>query len=166
MWYVVWTSTGSERRAMEAIKDDPLSKRCFIPRRAVQIRKNGQWIRQEKPLFPGYFFVDTDNAEELSDQVRKIEGFNKLLTVEKEFCPLYGRDADMIEDLYGKDGLFDLSEGIIEGDRIIVTSGPLVGNEGSIKKIDRHKRLAYLEFDMFGQDVKAAVGLEIVEKHS
>ena len=72
----------------------------------------------------------------------------------------------MIEDLYGKKGLFDLSEGIIEGDRIIVTSGPLVGNEGSIRKIDRHKRLAYLEFDMFGQDVKAAVGLEIVEKHS
>lgn len=166
MWYVIWTSTGSEKKALEAIQGDLPIKRCFIPRRAVQIRKNGQWMRQEKPLFPGYFFVDTDNAEELADLVRKIEGFNKLLTVEKEFCPLYGRDADMIEGLYAKDGLFDLSEGIIEGDRIIVTSGPLAGNEGSIKKIDRHKRLAYLEFNMFGQNVKAAVGLEIVEKHS
>lgn len=164
MWYVIWTSTGSERKALEAIQSDSLVKRCFIPRRAVQIKKNGQWIRQEKPLFPGYFFVDTDNAEELSDQVRKIEGFNKILTVEKVFCPLPERDAAMIEDLYGKEGLFDLSEGIIEGDRIIVTSGPLMGNEGTIKRIDRHKRLAYLDFDMFGQNVKAAVGLEIVEK--
>lgn len=165
MWYVIWTSTGSEKKALEGISDDPLAKRVFIPRRAVQIKRNGEWVKVEKPLFPGYLFVDTDEVESLADEVRKIEGFNKILTVNKEFCPLYDRDADLIESLYGNGGLFDVSEGMIEGDRIIVTSGPLKGQEGLIKKIDRHKRLAYLESDMFGQTIRAAVGLEIVEKH-
>lgn len=35
-----------------------------------------------------------------------------------------------------------MSEGIIEGDRVIVTRGPLRDLEASIIKIDRHKRLA------------------------
>ncbi len=165
MWYVIWTSTGSEKKALAGISDDPQTKRAFIPRRAVQIKRNGEWVKVEKPLFPGYLFVDTDEVESLADEVRKIEGFNKILTVNKEFCPLYDRDADLIESLYGNGGLFDVSEGMIEGDRIIVTSGPLKGQEGLIKKIDRHKRLAYLESDMFGQTIRAAVGLEIVEKH-
>lgn len=165
MWYVIWTSTGSEKKALEGISEDPLTRRAFIPRRAVQIKRNGEWVKVEKPLFPGYLFVDTDEVESLADEVRKIEGFNKILTVNKEFCPLYDRDADLIEGLYGNGGLFDVSEGMIEGDRIIVTSGPLKGQEGLIKKIDRHKRLAYLESDMFGQTIRAAVGLEIVEKH-
>ena len=57
-----------------------------------------------------------------------------------------------------------MSEGYIEGDKVRVTAGPLCGLEGLIKKIDRHKRTACLEFDMFGQTVSTSVGLEITEK--
>ena len=57
-----------------------------------------------------------------------------------------------------------MSEGFIENDRVVITSGPLQGNEGLIRKIDRHKRKAYLEIDMFGRKLKTQVGLEIVRK--
>ena len=43
-------------------------------------------------------------------------------------------------------------------------SGPLQGKEGYIKKIDRHKRRAFLEMPMFGRVQKIQVGLEIVAK--
>ena len=59
-----------------------------------------------------------------------------------------------------------MSEGIIEGDQIIVTRGPLCGKEGLIQKIDRHKRKAWLEMKMFGREQRVEVGLEIVEKRS
>ena len=39
-----------------------------------------------------------------------------------------------------------------------------MGQEGRIKKVDRHKRMAYLEFTMFNQVIHGTVGLEIVEK--
>ena len=57
-----------------------------------------------------------------------------------------------------------MSRVFIENDRVIITSGPLKGNEALIKKIDRHKRRAYLEIEMFGRKVEAQVGLEIVKK--
>lgn len=166
MWYVIWTSTGLEAKALHAVLDLQCQNRAFVPRRAIQIKRNGNWERVEKPLFPGYFFVDTDDVEKLADEVRKIEGFNQILTTEKAYFPLYEKDATFIDKLYNREGLFDVSEGIIEGDKIIVTSGPLMGQEGLIRKIDRHKRLAYLEFAMFDQKIQTSVGLEIVEKYT
>ncbi len=63
-----------------------------------------------------------------------------------------------------KNRLSEMSEGIIENDRVVVTSGPLKGNEGLIRKIDRHKRKAWLEIEMFGRTVEMQVGLEVVGK--
>ena len=57
-----------------------------------------------------------------------------------------------------------MSKGLIVNDQVIIREGPLKGNEGLIKKIDRHKRRAYLELEMFGRTVETQVGLEIVEK--
>ena len=36
--------------------------------------------------------------------------------------------------------------------------------EGLIRKIDRHKRMAYLEVEMFGRKIEMRAGLEIIEK--
>lgn len=53
---------------------------------------------------------------------------------------------------------------IIENDRVQIVSGPLTGMEGSIRRIDRHKRIAHLEIEMFGRTVEMKVGLEIIKK--
>ena len=57
-----------------------------------------------------------------------------------------------------------MSTGVIEGDQVIVTEGPLRGYEALISMIDRHKRLAFLEMHMFGRTKIVKVGLEIVSK--
>ena len=64
------------------------------------------------------------------------------------------------------DKVVEMSTGVIEGDRVIVTDGPLVGREALISKIDRHKRLAYLDMRMFGRTKTIKVGLEIVRKQA
>jgi transcriptional antiterminator NusG len=54
--------------------------------------------------------------------------------------------------------------GVIEGDRIIVTKGPLQGFESLIKKIDRHKRKATIEITLMGLPLAVDVGLEVISK--
>ena len=54
--------------------------------------------------------------------------------------------------------------GVIEGDRVVVTSGPLRGHEGWIKSVNRRKSLAFLEVEMFGRKLKTKVGLGIVAR--
>ena len=60
--------------------------------------------------------------------------------------------------------LMDFSEGYLQGDKIIVTEGPLQGMESHIRRIDRHKRLAWLTIDVLGEPREIAVGLEIIRK--
>ena len=60
----------------------------------------------------------------------------------------------------------EMSEGVIEGDRVLVTKGPLRGHEAQIARVDRHRRLAELEVHMFGRTKRIKVGLEIVRKRS
>lgn len=166
MWYVIWTSTGMEEKTASKVRQMACQTRCFVPKRRVQVRRQGTWEFTEKTIFPGYLFVDTDDVESLAAEVAKLEGFHTLLKEEKKYIPLSEREAELTESLCQNDGVVDFSQGIIEGDTIIVTSGPLRGQEGFIRKIDRHKRIAYLEIHMFNQVVKGAIGLEIIEKNT
>ena len=62
------------------------------------------------------------------------------------------------------EGLMEMSEGVIEGDCVMVIRGPLKGHEARITRIDRHKRLAWVDMDMLGRHKAIRVGLEIVSK--
>ena len=73
-------------------------------------------------------------------------------------------DDEIEASLLGGSQVVAMSEGYIEGDEIVVLSGPLMGRTAQIKKIDRHKRLAYLDVCMCGRTKMVKLGLEIVRK--
>ena len=82
---------------------------------------------------------------------------------ETSFVPLTRAELQLLQSLLNPETrVVDMSEGIIEGDHIVVTKGPLVGKMAMVKKVDRHKRLAYLEFKAFGRVMNVKVGLEVV----
>ena len=57
-----------------------------------------------------------------------------------------------------------MSEGMIENDQVVIFDGPLKGMEGTIKRINRHKRVALIQMELFERVMQVEVGLEIVEK--
>ena len=66
---------------------------------------------------------------------------------------------------FGKEEqIVTVSQGIIIDDCVKVLSGPLVGREGLITRIDRHRRKACLALPMFGRIQNIEIGLEILEK--
>ena len=117
-------------------------------------KKDGVFEKRIKPLFPGYIFVITNEIRKFYDAFKFVDGFKKVLTDGEDFAPIRQEEADFIAGITDKDRNISLSEGYIVNSKIIVTSGPLLGREGIIKKIDRHKRLAYIEFDFMGLAVK------------
>lgn len=118
-------------------------------------------------LFPGYLIVVTDRVDELESQLRRVPAFAWVLSNDGGFVPLE-RDEVAWIDAFTEKGhrTVGVSEGVIEGDRIIVLKGPLVGREGWIRKINRRKRTAYLEIDMFGRTIQTKIGLGIVRKRT
>ena len=69
-----------------------------------------------------------------------------------------------MKELCQEDNLVALSRGVIRNGNTVVTSGPLKGREGLIRRINRHRRTAEIEIPFRGKTVQVTVGLEIYEK--
>ena len=167
MWYVIQVSTGKEEQSLMMLKKYGVQKylkECFSPRYEHRRKYLGQWRQEEAILFPGYIFVISDQVEELYESLRQIPQLTKILGVGEKWTPMTKEDIEIVELLSGKERVVKFSEGYIVGTRVTVVKGPLQGMEGTIRKIDRHKRKAYLEIPMFGRVLNAEVGLEIVGK--
>lgn len=169
MWYVIQVRTGTEqsvRLQCEEKVQDTVLERCFLPCYEERKKIRGQWQTKKRILFPGYVFLVTGQVEKLFFELKKVIGMTRLLTTGDEIIPLSEGEVGFLQSLGGEEQVVAMSTGIIEGARVIVESGPLQGREGLIKKIDRHKRKAYLEMDMFGRCQRVEVGLEITMKRA
>lgn len=167
MWYVMQVRTGTEEKIRcqcEKVIDCSILERCFIPYFQRKKRFQGEWHIQKEILFPGYVFLITEQPEPLTDELKKVIGLTKLLKTGEEITPLSHEEVALLMKLGNEEQEVEMSTGIIEGDKVRIYEGPLQGMEGLIKKIDRHKRMAYLEVEMFGRTVEMKVGLEIVSR--
>jgi len=172
-WVVLFARTGSEEKLVNTLKGKLNVEEYlpFVPTKETPYRRKGVLHKVRKPLFPGYVFVQTE--VEPSQIVDRVEA--TLKSVRDAYTILhYGDDKkDVVlregERLYWE-RLFDAdfcvvgSVGFIVGDRIQITSGALMGLEGQIKKIDRHKRIAIVEMKMMGAVRDVSLMLEVVEK--
>lgn len=167
MWYVIQVRVGTEEQIVAQCRNiigRDVLKGCFIPYCESMKKYGGEWHTERKILFPGYVFMISDALEALYLSLKSVVGLTKLIGTGDEIVPLSVDEVEFLERFGEKEQVVRMSIGFIEGDRIVVVSGPLVGNEGCIKRIDRHKRKAYLEIEMFGRMVETQVGLEVVEK--
>lgn len=168
MWYAVQVATGREETARDMCRK-LLNKESytdiFIIRFDRAKRYYGSWHKEKKIMFPGYMFIDTDNPSDIYEQLKNVPELTKILGREgKDFISIEPGKEAMFRAMVNEAYEIPVSTGIIEGDRVIVKDGPLVGMEAYIKKIDRHKRIAVLNAEMFEQEINVSVGLEIVQK--
>lgn len=167
MWYVMQVRTGTEetiRKQCERQISRAVLRRSFIPYYEEKKKYEGEWHIRERVLFPGYVFLVAEEVGELIEGLKRVVGLTKLLSVGDDIIPLSAEEVAFLLKMGGEEQLMCLSTGIIEGDRVQVLSGPLKGMESSIRKIDRHKRKAWLEVRMFGRTVEMQMGLEILWK--
>ena len=166
--YVMQVMGGRERTVAHAVNEHarPLVRECFMPSFELMKRHEGAWRKVEELLFPGYLFVETDDPDGVAALLRRAPIFMRLLKcANDQFIPLTPEEVAWLEAFTtAKTHVVEMSQGIIEGDSVIVTEGPLKGHEAMITKINRHKRLAYLDMHMFGRTKSVRVGLEIVRK--
>lgn len=164
MWYVIWTGAGDEekvRSQLASMCSEQVSERFFVPRRSEFKKNKKNWTREDRILFPGYLFVETEAIEDVFFQLRKVARPTKILRYGKEFVPVTDEEQEFIKQLIGNDEVADVSFGVMQDQSVKITSGPLKGLEGLIKRIDRHKRRAYLEVKLFDRTINVRMALEV-----
>ena len=173
MYYVIQVRTGKEEKMIEEIKNhltNDIINDLFTPFYTQRKHIKGEWIDIDKPAFPGYIFIESDNIKEVFHQLYFVEGFTKLLGREsnsENFLSLNESETKMIEVLYGKDSGHKLGINEIkleQGNKVKVLRGQLFGLEGLIKKVLLHKRQVIITFPFGGKSIEAIVGIDIIDK--
>lgn len=167
--YVMQVATGRERTTVAALKrllGKDARYRIFVPRFQFQKKIKGSWRLVEELLTPGYVYLRTSmsDIEELSQKIKVAPPFARVLAHNGTFIPLDADEESWLVQLTGTTHVVEPSIGVAEGDHVMITDGPLVGLESQIKKIDRHKRLAYVDVRLMGRTKTIKVGVEIVQK--
>ena len=168
--YVVQVTSGKEERARQLVLRLLASvvEDCYTPAFETMRRIRGEWRLVRGLLFPGYIFIQTSDPEAVARDLASVPAFTRLLG--KSDTSILALTNDEVAWLNAftniETHVVEMSEGVIEGDRVLVTKGPLRGHEGEIVFIDRHKRIAQLEVHMFGRTKRIKVGLEIVRKRT
>lgn len=167
MWYAVQVMTGREEKVVsqcEKLIEGDILEECFLPRYERMKRYHKEWHREQALLFPGYVFMVSDKPNELYIALRRIPELTKLLGDSGSAVALYHEEVEFLLHFGRRKHVVEMSTGYIEGDRVTVVSGPMMGYEGKIKRIDRHKRIAVLLVPFFGREMEIRVGLEVVNK--
>lgn len=166
--YVIQVAGGKESRVVELIDkfvSEGLVQECFIPRYEIMRRYRGEWHKRVETLVPGYLFIECKDVGRVNEELRRVPAFTRLLGNDDRFIPLTDDEVRWLNAFTDLgDRVVKMSEGVIEGDKVIVLNGPLMNHEGRISKIDRHRRIAYLDMPMMGRMKTIKVGLEIVSK--
>lgn len=167
MWYVIQVRTGTEesvKKQCEKLIGRDAMERCFIPYYEEMKRYQGAWHKETGTLFPGYVFLVSDNLDQLYEELKKVIGLTKLLGSGDEVIPLADEEITFMRRFGGEDQVVPMSIGVIENDQVVIMEGPLKGREGMIRKIDRHKKKAWIEMEMFRRKQVVEIGVEIVGK--
>lgn len=167
MWYAVQVRSGYEeeiKKQCKAIIPGDILEQCFIPYYESMKRYCGEWHKVRKVLFPGYVFMISEDLESLFFNLKHVTGLTKILGTDNDFVSLSEEEVRFLMEFGKAEHVVEMSKGIITNSRVTILEGPLIGHEGCIKRIDRHRRIAYLKINIMGREVDVQVGLEIVEK--
>ena len=167
MWYVIQVRSGTEEKIKgQCLKviDRKILEQCFVPYYEEKRKYQGSWHIEKRILFPGYVFMVSERLTDLSKNLHNVIGMTKLLGTGKEVVPLTEEEVNLLKRMGVGEKPVELSMGIIENGTVMIIDGPLAGMEGCIRKVDRHKRKACLQIEMFGRTIEMEAGLEIIKK--
>lgn len=179
-WFVIYTRSNAEQRVMQELREFFTKLKCdcffepFCPEseyyyKTSKARQLGK-VYKKRPLFPSYVFVETDMLEKnfvktFSEYIYRSPYIYRLLR--------YGTNGSFALDKTERmrfDYLFkgrrclEHSVGFMDGDKITVTSGPLMGFEGHIEHINKREQIARVKIELYGRVLEAKLALEVVNK--
>lgn len=161
MWYVLWTTAGTEEKTRNMIDDHV--KRSILTRSIVPYQRTREIHKKirmfvDKLMFLSYVFVETDHIRDFAKLLQWYPGKNFILQTGDFFCPIYEEEEYFLPDMLNVSDIIDSSNGYMDNDCVKETCGPMRECENRIKKVAWRKSLAILEMALFGRKVEAALG--------
>lgn len=156
----------AQARRAARVAGDSLIDGFVLYRQALR-RFEGAWYLREEVMFPGYVFLVTADRTALAERLDLLAPSARLVGAGGAVATLSDEEVAFVRDFGGARHVVEMSRGAIVDGRLVASEGPLAGREHLVAKIDRHKRIAFLDIRTgaaLGGGGAVRVGLEVVSK--
>ena len=152
-WYALFVVTGDEDNVKERLQFrlNDSNIRILVPKRRMKERKNGKWEYKVRTLFPGYVLLNGFVGVEEYYFLKGIPGIIKFLMAKHDFLEINEYEMTILNKLICNNEVIGSSEIYMQGNRVIVVDGPLLGLEGYIESIDKRKGRAKVMLNLMGE---------------
>ncbi|MFZ5986036.1 MAG: antiterminator LoaP [Bacillota bacterium] len=164
-WYALFVETGAEETVEQYIYYHFDKSKCclVIPKRRLMEVKNGVSSQVTRTLFPGYIFINVDMNADIYHKLRKIPKIYKVINQGGDYySQVSDEEMKYILRLVKNSNTIDFSQVLIENSEVHVCSGPLLGMEGLIKKIDKRRGRAKVVLNLMGSPKTVDLGVNIL----
>ena len=164
-WYIIHAKSGKSQELVNFFNREE-DIYAFLPMVEKWFSNSQMKMFKDTYMYPNYIFVKSLLERNLFHE--KYEKFFQTidhiaeLVVYDDVIALNNSERLFLEKMFGDQNVIKHSVGNIHNSVLKIDEGPLVGLEERITKIDRHKRLAFLDFPMLGNKMK--VPLEVISK--
>ncbi|MFC9776469.1 antiterminator LoaP [Paenibacillus chitinolyticus] len=169
-WYALFVESNQEEIVLQHLNlhFDSSVLNAVVPKRRVPERKNGEIQHVIKKLFPGYVLINCRLTDEIYYKIKRIPRCYRIVHNGKSFnqeeCKIEPQEIEPIIKLLGDRDTLEYSSIYLVKSKVLVTSGPLKGLEGIIKKVDSRKNRAKIALNFLGNEKLVDVGVEIIHK--
>lgn len=181
-WYALHVKTGGEELVKkQIIRHYNIEEcECCVPKRRVPEKRNGYLFDVTKVMFPGYVFIKMKINFELYYSLKSFIGVYSVVNYSNKidlnytepyqdeevfFKPIPEEDMSPILSVLNPiNDVMEYSTFNLSLQAVKIVSGPLVGQEERIRKIDKRKRRAKLAIDILGEEKLVDIGFEILNE--
>ena len=154
-WYILFVQTDKQSQLCSLLEQEGV--RAFLP--MMEYYRRDRKGLAEKPMFPGYIFVQSDLEQNefdilLDSMAERRWGFIRQLK-EEGGSALTEEERNFFQWLLDDAGTARMSYGYLNpAGKAVITYGPLIGCEKHIRKTDKHNRLVLMDFAFREEPVK------------
>ncbi len=159
-WYAAYTKSRTEKKALTRLTEAGFEAYLPIKRTRRQWSDRLKWV--EEPLISSYIFLRV-NEKEYYNAINT-PGLVCYVTFEGKAAPIPDRQIETLKMLLDEGAEMEVSnERFDPGQKIIVTSGTLVGMQGEMVEY-RGKKKVLVRLGSTGTNILVTISLDLVEK--
>lgn len=164
-WYALFVVTGDEDNVKERLQFRFRNSiiRILVPKRRLKERKNGKWEYKIRTLFPGYVLLNGYLGIDEYYFLKDVPGIIKVLKNKHNLLEIEEHEIALLNRLICNSDVIGSSDIYMEGSRIIVIDGPLLGMEGHIDCIDKRKGRAKVMLNLMGEARAVELSITMVQ---
>ncbi|WP_165051497.1 MULTISPECIES: transcription termination/antitermination protein NusG [unclassified Adlercreutzia] len=166
MWFAINVRRGREWEALSLLRDTAVAdglEELFVPSAVTRAVRGGEVVEGAEPLIPGVVVAVAPGRREVRAALRHARGVDEVLASRPGAAEMGEAEVALLCALTRPGRrVVGFSEGLVgPGGEVTVTSGPLCGREGLIRRVSHRGKRAYVRMSVAGREVEARMGLRV-----